>query len=492
MTRREKHSRPLLWLGILSGILGIITLTFCMTYPGAVLSLCSAVLCTLSAAMLIKRRQGSTFSSEEADCLRLKRFSGSCKDRFCILIEISYDRRFFPFSGEHESTDIREMLVEEIRSMFDLKDVYRIYRSSIACICSFPPGTTEKLGERGNHERWMINSLYTVLEQNLAAYDHEHHSLTRIHMGSASSGIRFQAEQMTDLVDLARLTVLTAKQRRVPFVIADEALRAQRSDHTEFYRALRHERTLQEFIPYFQPILSAESHKVVGCEVLARWKKDTYRIIEASQFSDLLREMNLIEAMDMLVMKKAFRTLSHMRIQRNIQEDFLIVINISAVTLKRHTVQQILHLSDIYHIPPSSLQFDIRDQSAEDSEIVRILQELRRSGCSIALDAYEKQSFNLTILSDQDVDSIKIPAQGTSDRPSRFNQMLAETARGLSMSILVKQIENLEQLHQARSMGASFIQGNYFCRPSSASDLAIFINKYAHGIQIPSKRAALR
>src|SRR5690606_29169731 len=74
----------------------------------------------------------------------------------------------------------------------------------------------------------------------------------------------------------------------------------------ELKRAIRED----QFILYYQPLISIETEKLVGFEALIRWIHPSKGIIPPVKFIHLAEKSNLIHDIGKLVFKKACRQLS--------------------------------------------------------------------------------------------------------------------------------------------------------------------------------------
>ena len=61
-----------------------------------------------------------------------------------------------------------------------------------------------------------------------------------------------------------------------------------------------------EFVPFFQPLISLDSGELNGFEVLARWKSPRRGLIEPAEFIGIAEQSGQISALSMRVMEKAF------------------------------------------------------------------------------------------------------------------------------------------------------------------------------------------
>ena len=61
-----------------------------------------------------------------------------------------------------------------------------------------------------------------------------------------------------------------------------------------------------EFVPFFQPLISLDTGELNGFEVLARWNSPQRGLIEPDNFIAIAEQSGQIGALSMRVMEKAF------------------------------------------------------------------------------------------------------------------------------------------------------------------------------------------
>ncbi|MEZ4606443.1 MAG: bifunctional diguanylate cyclase/phosphodiesterase [Deinococcales bacterium] len=90
--------------------------------------------------------------------------------------------------------------------------------------------------------------------------------------------------------------------------VFNSELHARASQRLKLEGDIRHGLALNEFIPYYQPLIELKSGKVIAFEALARWK-NSQRLMTPSSFIEVAEESKLIIDIDYMVLEKACRQL---------------------------------------------------------------------------------------------------------------------------------------------------------------------------------------
>ncbi len=412
---------------------------------------------------------------------------------FCMFIEITPKEIYQPVIQHTKSDKLYRLIQHELESIIGKHEVCRFSANQFVVIQEIPSNIHMSGEERTTHQIWMTNSIFQMLSDTIASYDYEKLHTTRLTIGTASQGPRYIVKSIEDLIELAHFTKVSAFKMKKNYLVADDHLRAYKSDIDEFKIGLHRIRSnddnsLNEFTPFFQPIIDLETLRIIGCESLVRWQKDTYRLIEAQQFKDLAYEMNLFDRIDRIVIQRTMSFIQELKQDQIIPDDFKIVINISAYTLLNMSVSELIALTKSYTLKPAQIEFDVKDKVFTDVILQKKISELRTAEYKVALDVFDTESFSLKSFLYNDFDTIKIDKSSppldaeTSKREFRLYDTIVKMAKELHIQTLIKSIENKTQLEYARRLKADYVQGIYFTCPVSRTDFRTYLKKYREGV----------
>ena len=160
-----------------------------------------------------------------------------------------------------------------------------------------------------------------------------------------------------------------------------------------------------EFVPFFQPLISLDTGELNGFEVLARWNSPKRGLIEPDDFIGISEQSGQIGALSMRVMEKAFVQASdwpaHLKL----------AVNVSPVQFRDpQLAERIVQVLAETGFPARRLEVEITEGSLlEDrTQALTILESLRNHGIAIALDDFGTGYASLSQLHALPFDRIKI------------------------------------------------------------------------------------
>ena len=108
--------------------------------------------------------------------------------------------------------------------------------------------------------------------------------------------------------------------------------------------------------------------------------------------------------------------------------------------------------------------------------IVNTLTELKRIGISIAIDDFGVEYSSLTRIKDLPIDRIKLDMQFIkniliNEKERKITNAIIDLAKNLNLVITAEGVEEKEQYLYLKERKCDEIQGYYFYRPLSVSDL---------------------
>ncbi len=304
--------------------------------------------------------------------------------------------------------------------------------------------------------------------------------------GGACNGIKHETKTIKGLIQMAQYTMVEAKKKRLTHLVADEIIRSEKTDLDDFVLAFDYYFDIDEFTPFFQPIVDKNSFHIIGCESLIRWRKDEYRIINAGRFKDIAIEKRYFDVIDKSVIRKSFETYRKWREKRLIDDSFLMVINLSFHTLSMLDVTDLIKLTVYFDILPENIEFDIDDFSSNDAHVFQKMGELKNAGFKVAVDAFHYQRLSMTLFLHFDIDTIKIdksilPDEVPSLRHVRLYQAILKMAETLHTKTLIKGIETRQQLDMAKDLAVDYLQGYYFTKPIDEEGFTLYLKKHENG-----------
>ncbi|TVP57073.1 MAG: EAL domain-containing protein [Halomonadaceae bacterium] len=222
-----------------------------------------------------------------------------------------------------------------------------------------------------------------------------------------------------------------------------------------------------------QPIFSISHKRIVGYEALVRALDNDQSPVLPMHLFDLPHDQTENLLLDRLCRYLHIRNFSDL--PDNINWLFL---NVSPKTVANGTHHDAFfgQLLELTGFPPHRVVVEIVEQPTDDAEQLRRTVEYYRSlGCLTAIDDFGAGHSNFERIWNLRPDIVKLDRQmlvrATEDKRTR--QILKGIATLLHQSgclVLLEGVETHEQAMIAVDAGVDFVQGFYFCRPTTELD----------------------
>jgi len=234
--------------------------------------------------------------------------------------------------------------------------------------------------------------------------------------------------------------------------------------------------SLGQFEAHFQPQVSLSQGRVVGVELLIRWRHPVLGLLLPGQFVALAEESGLICALSDWVLERACSQLAlwHALGHRHLR----MAVNLSPLELARSDiVERVTAPLSRHMLPPDVLEIEITENMLLDDapSVVEKLERLRAQGVRVAIDDFGTRYSSLAYLRRFPIHSLKIDQSFVhdlgSDGESPIIQAIVGIARGFNLQLVAEGVETAEQLHALRALGCDEVQGYLLGRPMPASAL---------------------
>ncbi|WP_423409880.1 EAL-associated domain-containing protein [Heyndrickxia sp. MSNUG] len=256
---------------------------------------------------------------------------------------------------------------------------------------------------------------------------------------------------------------------------------------------------LDHVIPYFQPIFNAEEHRIVGYEILGRYKSEKEAVSLGPFFLDeTIPEEYRIEV-DNTVLTKALEIASLSE-----KDDVMWFVNRDAELLMLDDGEQFLQLILSFKekgIHPSQIVLEISDRKYgkenSHSHIEHLLSYYKSYGIKIAIDKVGNESNHLDRIADFEPEILKIDMSSLRSNSAGSAYLdvlhsLSILARKIGATLLFENIETTYQLQFAWKNGGRFYQGFYLQKPYEAlvsrTILKEKLKKEIHGFILSEKK----
>lgn len=242
---------------------------------------------------------------------------------------------------------------------------------------------------------------------------------------------------------------------------------------TDLRRALHRE----EFILYYQPIISLDTGRINGFEALLRWHHGQKGLISPGDFIPAAEETGLIVPIGLWVLKEACQQLKTWQDRGLFKRTIKMSVNLSVKQFSQlNLIQNIDKIILQTQLNSSYLKLEITESAIMEhpESAAELLQQLRDRDIQLSIDDFGTGYSSLSYLHRFPLHNLKIDRSFiqriTETRQNlEIIQAIITLAHHLNMNVTAEGVETPEQLSLLRSLGCEEGQGYFFARPLEAS-----------------------
>ncbi len=311
---------------------------------------------------------------------------------------------------------------------------------------------------------------------------------TREYFLTFSVGVSIYPRDGSDSLVLLRnadTAMHRAKQRGGNhFQAYSQDMNARAVESLSLQNYLRHAIEHNELCLNFQPEVETRTGRVIGAEVLLRWKHPERGVIMPSEFIPLAEETGLVVDIGEWTLRAACtqcKTWSNAGLAK-----LPMAVNISARQFHQQDlpglVKRVLAEAGI---DPPLLELEITEGAAmQDAEHTRaILKQLKDIGVRLSIDDFGTGFSSLSYLRRFPIDHLKIDQSFirnlTSDEhDAAITRAIIGLAHSLKLTVIAEGVETEAQLSHLRQENCDLVQGYLLYHPLSASALEAILRDH--------------
>ncbi len=238
----------------------------------------------------------------------------------------------------------------------------------------------------------------------------------------------------------------------------------------------------KEFLFHYQPIVEADTGKLIAVEALMRWQPKGGPLKYPADFMEVMKSQNL--DLSEKVTKHLFSQVDNLQFVAQAEHglQLRVSINMAPGALRdpaRHS-SVVTTLSQLKY--PSHIILEItEDTLLEDLATARALfSELRQLGISLVLDDFGTGQSSLNHLRSYPFDSIKIDREFVRDICSDEDdailvKAIIQLAHSFGMKVVAEGVETEAQRSHLVSIGCDYLQGFVISKPLPEDALLVFL-----------------
>ncbi len=238
-----------------------------------------------------------------------------------------------------------------------------------------------------------------------------------------------------------------------------------------------------KFYLMFQPIVDANTRKIVGAEGLARWRDANNKMIAPDEFIPIAEESGSIAELGGRLLTEAC---GNLRRWATLHKALVpISLNISPIQCRDPGfAARMIGAVEQAEIDPALINIEITEATMAKSldVIQRNLAMIRAFGIGVSLDDFGTGFSSLSLLKDLPLSTLKIDRTfvrdiGKETGVETIVHAIVEIAKKLDFRTVAEGVETEEQVAMLRDIGVDGLQGYYFSKPVMGDQFAAWLAK---------------
>ncbi|WP_172327014.1 PAS domain-containing protein [Mangrovicoccus sp. HB161399] len=398
-------------------------------------------------------------------------YAQNSKVRDCVLIRVDLDHfKYVNDTLGHEAGDLVLMRVAEVlRNCLRGEDfASRIGGDEFSIILA--PGMTEE------NAREIVERIQVKLAEPLV-YD------GRLCRFGASFGIA-HTDNLTALgpelqlfADAALYKAKDGGRNRMEFFTTDlhQGILNDRRLASEIHAGMERD----EFVPYFQPQVTARDGSLVGVETLLRWNHPERGVLVPGDFMHVAEQLRLVPEIDRIMMLKSRDALKRWRAKG------LVIPKISFnVSSGRMHDPDVVDMARSLLDGETKVAFELLESILveEESDAFKFhVDMIREAGIEIEIDDFGSGHASIIGLMEIAPQALKIDRRivmpvARDDRAKNLLRAIVEIAETLGIKTIAEGVETEEQIAILRQAGCDMLQGYVYSRPLSEDALTSYLS----------------
>jgi diguanylate cyclase (GGDEF)-like protein/PAS domain S-box-containing protein len=293
-------------------------------------------------------------------------------------------------------------------------------------------------------------------------------------------------QQPADLLRDADTAMYRAKSRgQGGHEIFAPAMHTTALKRLQLQNQLRRAIEREEFLVYYQPIVSLTDHQIQGFEALVRWQHPEWGLVSPIEFIPIAEETGLIVAIDRWVLRTACQQLQCWRQQYPGQTALIMSVNLSGKHFSQpgliEFLDQVLLSTGL---DGSSLKLEITEsviiQNTES--VIALIDQLQARKVQVCLDDFGTGYSSLSYLHSFPFDTLKIDRSfvkrlGIEGQDWEIVKAIVNLGLTLSMNVIAEGVETGEQLAHLKTLNCDSAQGYWFSQPVTSEDITSLLRK---------------
>ncbi len=258
------------------------------------------------------------------------------------------------------------------------------------------------------------------------------------------------------------------------FVFFDHTIEKQLQKLEQMEHELQLAFAHDEILFYYQPKVCTQTDRIIGAELLMRWRHPERDLLYPGMFIDGINSASLMSEVTRRALEEACRFIT------KASGLFVGTLTINLPTHALRSDREVREIQEIitrFGVDPSRIEFDLFEDEVIDNfeAVVARIDTLKRFGVRFALDNFGVGYSSIHALKSIPAEVIKIDRTFTNkldeERTQKLVKLIIGFAKVFGLKVLLEGVENPYQLDFARKESVEMYQGFLF---SEAVDSATF------------------
>lgn len=279
----------------------------------------------------------------------------------------------------------------------------------------------------------------------------------------------------SDVIRDAKAAMHLARQERAAgYQVMDQMHRQRLVERSTMQRNIVHALEHDEFVLYYQPIITLDGGRTTAIEALLRWDHPTQGITAPGPIIAAAEESQLITRIGEWALRTAAKQAAQWWNDSTFECAPVVHVNVSPRQLLRsaivQTVERALAESNT---PPEAICLEIIESFAIEEAALPVLNALKDLGVGLSIDDFGTGYSSLKRLASLPVDSIKLDRCFVQDvaeskKSKAIPKAVSAIGKALDLTLIAEGIETPYQLDRMANLGYQHGQGFLMCRPQPA------------------------
>ncbi|OLP19249.1 hypothetical protein BST81_05670 [Leptolyngbya sp. 'hensonii'] len=332
-----------------------------------------------------------------------------------------------------------------------------------------------------NEATQVAEKIHTSLEIPFNINGHEVFTTASIGIALSETGY----DRPEDLLRDADIAMYRAKSLgRARHEVFDTEMYARAVELLMLQNDLRWAVERQEFLVYYQPIVSLVTGQIGGFEALVRWQHPQRGLIPPVQFIPVAEETGLIVSIGAWVLREACHQICRWQREFPSEPPLTISVNLSGRQFSQPgLVQEVTDVLAETNLNPRCLKLEITETVVmENTEsVIATLRQLKALGVQLQIDDFGTGYASLSYLHRFPTDTLKIDQSfvrriGSEDNSLEIVRAIVTLAHSLGMTVTAEGVETEAQMIQLRAILCEYGQGFFFSKAVTREDAALLLH----------------